>query len=72
MEAGSIVRGGPGGCLCTPLNPMSTGGASSLYDGAPLVEQSVARVCTSSDPDHFSTLLAMGIIHREHQCCLCP
>jgi hypothetical protein len=69
MEAGSIVRGE---CLCITLSSTSTGGASSLYDGAPLVEQSVARVCTSSDPDQFSALLVMGVIHREHQFCSCP
>ena len=48
MEAGSIVRRE---CLYIPLNLMGTGGASSGYDGAPVVERSVARVCTSSDPD---------------------
>ena len=48
MEAGSIVRRE---CLYIPLNLMSKGGASSGYDGAPVVERSVARVCTSSHPD---------------------
>ena len=33
------------------LNSTNTAGSSSFYGGAPLVEQSVARVCTSSDPD---------------------
>jgi hypothetical protein len=47
MGAGSIVRGQR---LSITLNSTTTGGASSLYDGAPLVGQSVARVCTSSGP----------------------
>jgi hypothetical protein len=53
MEAGSIVRGE---YLCVPPNSTtrSSGGASSLYDGAPFVGQSVARVCISSDPDQCS------------------
>jgi len=53
MEAGSIVRGK---YLCIPPNSTtrSSGGASSLYDGALFVEQSVARVCISSDPVQFS------------------
>ena len=52
MEEGSIVRGE---YLCVPPNPMTrtSGGASSLYDGAPFVEQSVARVCISSGPVQF-------------------
>jgi hypothetical protein len=64
MEAGSVVRRE---CLCISLNLTSTDGGSLLYDGAPLVEQSVARVCTSSDPNQFSSLLVMGVIHRGHQ-----
>ena len=36
------------------LNSTSTGDASLLYDGALFVEHSVARVCTSSDPDQLS------------------
>jgi hypothetical protein len=53
MEAGSIVRGE---YLCIPPNSTtrSSGGASSLYDGAFFVEQSVARVCIPSDPHQFS------------------
>ena len=43
MEAVSVVRRE---CLCISLNLTSTDGGSLLYDGAPLVEQSVARVCT--------------------------
>jgi Carboxylesterase family len=48
MEAGSIVRGE---YLCISLNSTtwSSGGASSLYNGTFFVEQSVARVCISSD-----------------------
>ena len=46
MEAGFMVRGE---CLCVPLNPMSTAGDSSIYDGATFVEQSVTRVRTSSN-----------------------
>ena len=55
MEAGSIVRGE---YLFIPpeINDRSLGGASSLYDGAPFVEQSVARVCISSDPGQFPSL----------------
>ena len=63
MEAVSVVRRE---CLCISLNLTSTDGGSLLYDGAPLVEQSVARVCTSSDPG-FSILLVTGIIYRGHQ-----
>ena len=53
MEAGSSVRGE---YLCIPLSSTtwSSGGASSLYDGVPFVEQSVARVCIPPDPDQFS------------------
>ena len=55
MEAGSIVSG-----EYLRIPPTSTtrssGGASSLYDGALFVEQSVARVCISSDPDQISCL----------------
>jgi hypothetical protein len=57
MEAVSVVRRE---CLCISLNLTSTDGGSLLYDGAPLVEQSVARVCTSSYPDRFSTLFSNG------------
>ena len=55
MEAGSIVCGE---YLCIPLNSTtcSSGGASSLYDGTPFVEQSVARVCISSDLTSFPCL----------------
>jgi hypothetical protein len=53
MVAGSVVRRK---CLCISLYLTSTGGGSLLYDGVPLVEQSVARVCTSLDPYQFSTL----------------
>jgi hypothetical protein len=55
MEAGSVVRAS-GEYLCVPLNSTtrSSGGASSSFDGAPLVERSVARVCISSDPVQFS------------------
>jgi hypothetical protein len=59
-------------CLFIPLNLKSTGGTSSIYGGDLLVKQSVARVCTSLDPDQLSTLLVLGIIHREHQSYLCP
>ena len=65
MEAGSVVRRE---FLCISPNLTSTDGGSLLFDGAPLVEQSVARVCTSSDSE-FSVLLVMGIIHRGHQSC---
>jgi len=42
MGADFCVRGG---CLDVSVNPrLSTDGASSPFDGAPLVEQSVARV----------------------------
>jgi hypothetical protein len=66
MEAGSMVRGER---LCILLNPTSTAGNASLYDGATLVERSVSRVCTSSNPDPFrvSTDLVMGAIYREHR-----
>jgi hypothetical protein len=36
------------------VNSTSTGGASLVYDGALFVEHSVARVCTSFDPDQLS------------------
>jgi Carboxylesterase family len=61
MEAGSVVRRE---CLCIFLNLTSTDGGSLLFDGAPLVEQSVARVCTSSDPE-FSILLVMVFVHLQ-------
>ena len=59
-------------CLFIPLNLTSTGGASFFYGGDLLVKHSVARVCTSLDPDQLSTLLVLGIIHREHQSYSCP
>ena len=44
--------------LCIPPNSTirSSGGASSLYGGALFVEQSVARVCISSDMNSFPCL----------------
>ena len=53
MEAGSMVRG-TWNVFPHYMNSTSTGGASSIYDGSLLVEQSVARVCASSDPGQLS------------------
>lgn len=55
MEAGSIVRD-EYLCITPNSTTWSSGGASSLYDGAPLVNQSVDRVCISSDLTSFFCL----------------
>ena len=39
---------------------MGTGGSTLPYDGVPLIEQSVARVCTSSHPDQLAVHHSQG------------
>ena len=61
-----------GGCLHLPGNSiLSTDGASFIYDGTPLVKQSVDRVRTSSHTLELSTLLLIDVIHREPRSCMC-
>ena len=67
MEADSYVRGK---CLYRSANSRRfTAGASFLYDGTPLVEQSVNRVRTPSRT-HKSSLL-IDVTHRGHRSCTC-
>jgi hypothetical protein len=49
----------------------SADGGSSLYDGTPLVEYSVTRVCMSSRSHKVLTRSVMDVTHREHRSCLC-
>ena len=59
-------------CFRVYVNPcFFTDGASSLYDGTPLVGQSVARVWRSWHFILFSTL-GNGLYSRERQSFLCP
>jgi hypothetical protein len=53
------------------LTPPFTAGTSSLYDGTPLVEQSVTRVRMSLQSNKFSTPLMMIVTHRERRSCMC-
>ena len=49
-----------------------TAGASSIYDGTPLVEQSVARVRTSPHPQVPNSLSDASPNDRELPSCTCP
>ena len=55
-------------CKLTPF----TAGASSIYDGTPLVEQSVARVRTPHHTHKFSTLSDVSPNDREPPSSTCP
>jgi len=69
MEEHFNVRGG---CLHLPESSiLSTDGASFIYDGTPLVKQSVDRVRTSSHTHELSTLLLTDVTHREPRSCMC-
>ena len=58
-EADSYVRAGYASTICG--NPhLPTDGASSFYDGTPLVEKSVDRVRTSPHSHNFSTHHSQG------------
>ncbi len=62
-----------GECLYVPAYQLlATDGASSLYDGTPLVKRSVDRVRTPSHRHMSFTLLMMDVAHRERQSCSCP
>ena len=67
MEADSYVRGE---CYYPSINSRRfTAGASFLYDGTPLVEQSVNRVRAPSRT-HKSSML-IEVMHRGHRSCTC-
>ena len=61
MEADSYVCGGVSLRYAERLHLVNsrliTDGGSSLYDGTPLVEQSVARVRTPSHSNEFHSLI---------------
>ena len=66
MEADSYVRGG---CLDVSVGSrLFTDGASSIYDGTPLVEQSVARV-RNPPPSEVSALLLVDAIGNTDPVC---
>jgi len=67
-EADSNVRGGH---LNISVNSRRfADGASSLYDGTPLVEYSVTRVWMSSHSHMVPTRLVIDFTHRERRSCL--
>ena len=67
MEADSYVRGG---CLDVPVDSrLFTDGASSVYDGTPLVERSVARV-RNPPSSEVSALLMVDAIGNTDPVCI--
>ena len=61
-----------GKCLRLLVNSgRFTDGASFIYDGTPLVGQSVNRVRTPSHTHKSSILLLIDATHRGHRSCTC-
>ena len=61
-----------GECLYLSVNSRRfTDGASFLYDGTPLVEQSLNRVRTPSPTHKSSILLLTDGTQRGHRSCTC-